>query len=141
MIRFFDTSALVKRYVEEPGSAMVRAALRAHPVTVARVTLAEAAAATARAFRLGALTAEQRDAILSRLPLDFARLSVVEIRPALVARVPDLVARYPLRAYDAIQLAAAITVRQSRSAVELWCADGELRQAAIADGFRVITPS
>lgn len=39
MIRFFDTSALVKRYVGEPGSAMVRAALRAHPVVVARVTL------------------------------------------------------------------------------------------------------
>lgn len=52
MIRFFDTSALVKRYVEEPGSAMVRATLRAHPCTVARVTLAEAAAAVARACRL-----------------------------------------------------------------------------------------
>lgn len=141
MIRFFDTSALVKRYVEEPGSAMVRATLRAHPCTVARVTLAEAAAAVARACRLGAISEVQRDAIFARLPHDFARLSVVEIRPALVARVPELVMRYPLRAYDAIQLAAALTVRQAGASVELWCADGELLQAATAEGLRIVTPS
>jgi predicted nucleic acid-binding protein len=55
VIRFFDTSAFVKRYVEEPGSAMVRATLREHPVTVARVAMAEAAAAIARAVRLGVI--------------------------------------------------------------------------------------
>jgi predicted nucleic acid-binding protein len=101
VIRFFDTSALAKRYVEEPGSAMVRAALLRHAVVVARVTLAEVAAAVARAARNGSLTQAQRDTILGRLPADFAKLQVVEIRPALVARVPALVARYPLRAYDA----------------------------------------
>ena len=141
MIRFFDTSALVKRYVEEPGSAMVRATLRAHHVAVARVTLAEAAAAVARAARLGAISEAQRNVILARLPQDFARLSVIEIRPALVARVPELVVRHPLRAYDAVQLAAAMTVRQTGAAVELWCADGELLQAAMAEGLRVVTPA
>lgn len=141
MIRFFDTSALVKRYVEEPGSTMVRVALRAHPVVVARVTLAEAAAAAARAGRLSAITNAQRDAILARLPQDFARLQVIEIRPALVARVLSLVTRYPLRAYDAIQLAAASVVRETGTSVEVWCADGELVEAARGEGFRVITPS
>jgi hypothetical protein len=46
-----------------------------------------------------------------------------------------------LRAYDAIQLAAAITVRQTGLSVELWCTDGELGGSAIAEGFRVVTPS
>lgn len=141
MIRFFDTSAFVKRYVEESGSAMVRAALRAHAVVVARVTLAETAAAVARATRLGVISEAQRDVILARLPEDFAKLQVVEIRPALVARVPGIVVRYPLRAYDAIQLAAAITVRQTGLAVELWCADGDLAVSAMSDGFRVILPA
>jgi uncharacterized protein len=141
LIRFFDTSALVKRYVEEPGSSMVRSALRSHAVAVARVTLAEAAAAVARAARTGILTEAHRDIILARLPEDFAKLQVVELRPALVARVPALVVRYPLRAYDAIQLAAAGVVRQTGLAVEMWCADGDLAAAAVADGFRVITPA
>lgn len=141
MIRFFDTSAFVKRYVEETGSSMVRTALRSHSVVVARVTLAEAAAAVARAARTGALTEAQRDVILARLPEDFTKLSVIEIRPALVARVPGLVVRYPLRAYDAIQLAAAGSVRQTGLAVEMWCADGDLAAAAMAEGFRVVTPA
>ena len=88
MIRFFDTSAFVKRYVGEPGSTMVRAALRNHAVVVARVTLAEAAAAVARAARDGVVTEKQRDVILARLPEDFAKLQVVEVRPALVVMVP-----------------------------------------------------
>ena len=141
MIRFFDTSALAKRYVEEPGSAMVRAALARHTVAVARVTLAEVAAAVARAARNGFLTEAQRDTILARLPADFGKLQVIEVRPALVARVPALVARYPLRAYDAIQLAAAVAVRQSGLAVEIWCADGDLSAAAVAEGFRLVTPT
>lgn len=141
MIRFFDTSALVKRYVDEPGSAMVRASLRTHAVVVARVTLAEAAAAVTRAARSGALSGEQRDVILARLPVDFARMQVVEVRAALVARVLELVVSHPLRAYDAIQLSAAISVRQTGIAVEIWCADGDLAAAARAEGFRVITPS
>jgi len=68
-------------------------------------------------------------------------LQIIEIRPALVARVPDLVTRHPLRAYDAIQLAAATTVRETGTSVEIWCADGELVEAARGEGFRVITPS
>jgi predicted nucleic acid-binding protein len=141
VIRFFDTSALVKRYVEELGSPMVRVALRNHAVVVARITLAEAAAAVARAARAGALTQGQRDVILARLPEDFAKLQVVEVRSALVARVPALVVRYPLRAYDAVQLAAALSVRQTGSAVEMWCADGDLAAAARGEGFHVVTPS
>jgi uncharacterized protein len=141
VIRFFDTSALVKRYVDEPGSTMVRAAIRTHAAVVVRVTLAEAAAAIARAARSGAITDEQRDVILGRLPEDLAKLQVVEVRPALVARVLTLVVRYPLRAYDAVQLAAAITVRQTGIAVEVWCADGDLAAAALAEGFRVVIPS
>jgi predicted nucleic acid-binding protein len=95
----------------------------------------------ARATRNGSLTQAQRDTILGRLPADFAKLQVVEIRPALVARVPALVARYPLRAYDAIQLAAAVGVRRTGLAVEIWCADGDLAAAAVAEGFRLVTPA
>ena len=140
MIRFFDTSAFVKRYVDEPGSAMVRAALRTHTIAVARATFAEAAAAVARASRLGVMNDAQRDVILDRLPVDFSRLSVIEMRRAVVERVPTLVTRYPLRGYDAIQLASALTLRQTGLAVEVWCADGVLLEAAAAEGCHVVKP-
>ncbi len=140
MIRFFDTSAFVKRYVEEPGSAIVRMTLRSHPATVARATFAEAAAAVARACRLGAMSEMERDVILDRLYVDFSQLSVVEMRRAIVERVPLLVTRYPLRGYDAVQLASALAVRDTGISVELWCTDAILLDAASAEGFRVIKP-
>ena len=73
MIRFFDTSALVKRYVDEPGSGMVRAAIRTHAAVVVRVTLAEAAAAIARAARGREVDARGGDAARGGEPVKAAR--------------------------------------------------------------------
>lgn len=137
MIHFLDTSALVKRYVAESGSAEVRRRFRSGVIAVARIAYAELSAALARRQREGGLTREAFDSILDRLDRDFSRLVVVEIRPALVAQVPDLVRRFPLRGYDAVQLAAALTLR-SRSAVELWGADGDLLSAARSEGLKVV---
>lgn len=90
MTRFFDTSALAKRYMSEPGTPMVRATLRAHAVVVARVTFAELAASVARAARMAVITAAQRDAILARVTLDFSRLQIVELRASMLAGIPEL---------------------------------------------------
>jgi predicted nucleic acid-binding protein len=141
LTRFFDTSALAKRYISEPGSPLVRSTLRANPVSVARITYAELAASVARAWRLAAISEAQRDAILGRLARDFALLNIVEVRAALVGLVPDLVVRHPLRGYDAVQLATALTIRASGQAVEFWAADAALCQAAGAEGLRVVNPS
>jgi hypothetical protein len=78
---------------------------------------------------------------LARLAGDFAHMNIVEIRAALVALVPDLVMRHPLRGYDAVQLAAALTVRTSGMAVEFWSSDVGLCQAAATEGLRVVNPN
>jgi hypothetical protein len=127
----------VKRYVAESGSAEVRHRVRNGVTAVARIAYAELAAALARRNREGSLAMSAFDSILGRLDRDFSRLVVVEIRPPLIARVPDLVRRFPLRAYDAIQLAAALTLR-SRTALALWAADGELLSAARSEGLKVV---
>lgn len=141
MIRFFDTSALAKRYISESGSSLVRTTLRAHPVSVARITYAELAASVARAFHLAAISEAQRDAILARIAGDFSRLDVVEIRATLVGLVPGLVVRHPLRGYDAVQLAATLTVDASGQSVEFWSADAVLCQAAATEGLRTVNPA
>jgi predicted nucleic acid-binding protein len=138
--RFFDTSALAKRYISEPGTAMVRATLRAQTVAVARVTYAELAASVARAARMAAITQAQRDAILDRLTLDFSRLQVIELRASMLTVIPELVVHHPLRGYDAVQLATALHVQASGNPVEFWTTDETLRVAAIAEGLRVVVP-
>ncbi|MBV9946203.1 MAG: hypothetical protein JOZ69_05090 [Myxococcales bacterium] len=58
-----------------------------------------------------------------------------------MALVPELVLRHPIRGYDAVQLAAALTVRASGQAVEFWSSDAALCQAAANEGLRIVNPA
>ena len=136
MIRFFDASALVKRYVREPETPVVRRLLADRRAAVSRLSEAEVSSALARRKREGDLDAGDHAAALSALRADLERLDVVELVPEVVARVHELLARHALRAGDALQLAAAIALRvEPESPAEFVCWDDRLRAAASAEGF------
>jgi predicted nucleic acid-binding protein len=136
VIHYLDTSALVKRYVDESGSARVRPLFRGKTVATARIAYAEIAATVARLHRERAMNETARDSIYARLDGDFAALTVVEIRAPLMRRVPELVARLPLRGYDAVHLAAALSISDHGAAVTFWAADAALVGAARTEGLR-----
>lgn len=136
MIHYLDTSALVKRYVDEPGSRSMLPLFRAGNVATVRIAYAEIAAAIARLCRERAMDETERDEIYERLDPDFASMTVVEVRAALVRRVPDLVKRRPLRGFDAIHLVAALTLRDRGAVITFWAADRVLIEAALAEGLR-----
>ena len=115
------------------GASLFR---RKRPIAVARIASAELAAAVARQHREGALSETVRDAILARLGRDFAQMTVVEVRAAMLSRVPEIVVRWPLRGYDAVQLAAALTLRASGVSTTFWSSDGNLVTAALGEGLR-----
>jgi predicted nucleic acid-binding protein len=137
MIYFLDTSALVKRYVAEPGSAMVRGLFsRKRKVAVSRLAFAEVIAAAARRRREGTLSGPVHERIVGRLADDLSNLIVVEVRQASLYDVPGLCDRHPLRAYDAVQLSAALVLRRTSSAIDFWTTDRTLRLAALGEGLR-----
>jgi predicted nucleic acid-binding protein len=140
LIHFLDTSALAKRYVTEPGSQEVRALFRRGVVAAARITQAELLAALARAWRLGVITEAQRATTFQRVAEDFAAFTIIEIRPMMLQRVAELVVRHPLRGYDAVQLAAALAVRDHGGSVRFWSADRQLVAAALAEGLGARVP-
>jgi len=141
MIHYLDTSALVKRYVQEPGTAAVRALFRrgVHLAT-ARTAHPELVATLARLCRAGDLSPKTRDGIFARVESDLSAMTIVEIRPALLRRIPPLVLRRPLRGFDAIHLAAALALRDQGVAVDFWVADTKLADAAREEGLRAIEP-
>ena len=75
---------------------------------------------------------------LARLRRDLERIDVVELSAPLVERVHALVARHPLRASDALHLAAALLLRDAAGLVELVGYDERLVVAARAEGFSVL---
>lgn len=136
MIYYLDTSALVKRYVAEPGSQAVRRTIGAKTVATSRVAYAELAATAARLAREGSIDLRGRDRILTRLEADFAAMTVVELRPVVLRKAAELVTRAPLRGYDAVHLASAVVLAQRGASVDFWSSDALLVRAARAEGLR-----
>jgi uncharacterized protein len=107
-MRYFDASALVKRYVRETGSLTVRRLLSTDSSATSRVSVVEITSALTRRAREGAFTDVERDRALTALERDIPFLLIVELAPDVVKRAQTLLQRWPLRSGDAIQLATCM---------------------------------
>ena len=148
-VTYCDASALVKRYVVEVGSPWVRrmVARPVHPVLyTAALTEVEVRSALQRLVREGRLDTAQAQRLTQRVAQHFTRrYQLIRITRTVVAQAGRLVESHPLRAYDAVQLACALTVRrlmhQRGVPPPLFvAADTTLLAAARAEGFLVDNP-
>jgi uncharacterized protein len=147
---FFDTSALVKRHVNEVGSAWVRSLVRAkagHRLYIARITAVETFAAITRRQHSGDLSPAQAGAILGHFRRHLTqRYRVIELTPSHFAGAMLMARKHRLRAYDAVQLAVAVEVNRLQQyaglgRVTLVSADQEINAAATVEGLTVKDPS
>ena len=134
---YLDSSAAVKRYVAETGTALVQAAIQQDPfvatVIITRVEVHAALAAAARAGRVLNLPA-----LVATFRRDWSNHLVISIDNALVDHASDLAERHALRGYDAVQLAAALAASQAAGALRFGTFDLALRRAALAEGLSLL---
>jgi len=147
---FFDSSALVKRFAQEQGSAFVLRLLRPsakNRLYAARITEVEVCAALSRRRKANTINAAQAAKGLRRLrhdlPRRFTQIAMAENVLVEASRLAETLA---LRGYDAVQLAAAIAANNERvlnglSPLIVVSADGELNDAARAEGLNVEDPN
>ena len=149
-VYFFDSSALVKRHVKEAGSRWVRNLTKpkaAHTLYIVRITAVEITSAVTRRQRGGYLAAAQAGAILGHFRRHLLhRYSIVELTPALADEAMRVARTHGLRAYDAVQLAAALEVSrlyqtEGLNPVTLISADQSLNTAAVVEGLAIDDPS
>ncbi|RJX24930.1 MAG: PIN domain-containing protein [Dethiobacter sp.] len=143
MICYFDTSALVKLYVEEDGSDIVTKAVeRCSLVSTSKVAYAEARAAFARSRREGILTEIDYEDIRENFQEDWTSYFSLEVTDRIIMKTGKLVERYCLRGFDAIHLASAIVLAESLKEEELLtgCWDARLWEAFRKAGFKIIPP-
>ncbi|MEX0804876.1 MAG: type II toxin-antitoxin system VapC family toxin [Candidatus Binatia bacterium] len=88
---YFDTSALVKRYVRERGSAQIGSLLRRHDLLSSAITPVEVLSALWRRKRNGDLSEENFSATLSRVQSDRIRWELVEAGGAVLRRAEEIV--------------------------------------------------
>ena len=147
---FFDSSALVERYLTEVGSTWVAALFDqaiGHTIIVATITPLESAAAIAARHRSGFITQPERDDLVDLLALHFdANYRQVAIGEPVLGRAVELTQRYRLRGYDAVQVATALAVNEQYMAaglpaLTLVSADNDVNVAAQAEGLQAENPN
>ena len=114
MIFFFDTSALVKRYLHEKGSVRVRRLLQTGGATFYQtfITPLEMTSAFYRQHRENHISIEDLSLLLRSYAVhSHSEYLLVPYAETLTDLAAALVSRYPLRALDAIQLASALELR------------------------------
>jgi len=149
-LNVWDTSALVKLYVTERGSAHARATAGADDIVISAITIVEVAAALRRRTLTGDIDPTARDAIYRRLLADTGGFTVIEVTPAVRMEAARLLLAEPLiagrlRGFDAVQLATANLWFQALRPITLdpgafVVADGALGTAAAALGLPVENP-
>ena len=139
-MRFWDSSAIIPLCLAEPASEMVKnLAVKDEDLIVWWMTRVECVSAIARRCREGGLTVQaERQA---RVALAALAGEWSEVQPAepVRHRAERVLMVHPLRAADALQLAAAlIWTEEATSGAEFVSLDQNLRESALKEGFTVL---
>jgi predicted nucleic acid-binding protein len=135
MVVYLDTSSLVKLYVEEEDSPRIADLVKSSTVTATSlIAYTEARAAFARRFRENAFTPDEYRHLISVFDKDWENYLIVRVTKELVRLAGNLAEKHGLRAFDAIHLSSAITLRGEISAPLIFsCSDRKLQQASNAE--------
>ena len=142
---FLDTSALVKLYVQEPGTDRLLPLVSDQPdnrFAVLAISVVEVRSAIRRRQRAGDIDASAAATILEsvqhHLETRFIRQA---INDTVIDTALEMVDRYALRAYDAVQLAGCLVLRTlSTEAFTFVCSDHRLLEAARSEQLKVLDP-
>lgn len=133
---YFDSSALVKMLLDEPGSDVARSLWSgADLVITSIVAYAEVRVALAMASRLGRLAESDNTRAKVYWESMWRSVSIVEATRDVVETAGSLAERHQLRGFDAIHLASASVVSPTLLIVATW--DQQLSDAAVAMGYSV----
>lgn len=147
---FLDSSAVVKRYINERGSGFIDGLVdieHSNNVFLAQITRVEVASAFARRRKRETLADIDAVAALNSFTIELADIYLtVYITTEIVTAATEIATRHALRGYDAIQFAAALAANRDLTengydALTFVSADDDLNSAAIAEGLAVENPN
>ena len=144
---YLDTSALVKLYVRETGTDRLLQLQSRSPedrFAVLAISAVEARSAIRRRERAGDLDPSVAALILDRLQQNLDSTFLRQpLTDAVLDRAVEMIDRYPLRAYDAVQLAGCLALKAGAGghSPTFVCSDQQLLAAAHSELLPVLDPS
>lgn len=135
---YWDSSALIKKYLKEDGSKAVLQWLGTVSVlATSQLTYAEVHATFARKLREKDISLKTYKDTCSLFEADWKAMAIVRVEDKLLPKIRSLLTKHPLRSADSVHLASAIYISEysSNNPLPFACADNKLLQAAISEGL------
>lgn len=106
---YLDASALVKRYIREPGTAEVEEVVRvAQSVATSLITRVEVSSSFAKAVRMRVISEHIARNQLALFRNDWGSIASLNVTQAVAELAEGYAGDFGLRAYDAVHLASAV---------------------------------
>lgn len=146
---YLDSSALIKRYVQEVGTAKIDKMLQSDVAAAftSALTFAEVHATLGRRAKDKSLSLSQFSSARNKFDSDWtAAFNVVDLQPSVLAIVRNLVDQFTLRGADLVHLASSIWLRDTHFAGAIKAelvfvtSDKQLANAAATSGLSVFNP-
>jgi len=138
-MRFWDSSAIIPLCLKEKASEAVKGLMKDDEnIVVWWTTYIECLSALSRRQREGVLTSG--DAAKARSVLSALAAAWSEVQPTELVRLraERLLSIHPLRAADALQLAAALVwAQETPRGLDFVCLDQNLRESSLKEGFSI----
>jgi predicted nucleic acid-binding protein len=133
----------VKLYADEPGQQAIRAL---ELLVISAITRVEVPSALWRKARTRELEDGAASILVSAFTSDFhgdpasgPRFAIIALTESVLIAAAREAGRHALRAYDAVQLASALAVREADPRCsDFACFDTDLRRAARREGFTLV---
>jgi predicted nucleic acid-binding protein len=140
---YLDTSALVKLYVRESGSADLYSQMQASQLSATSwLTYVEFVAALTRSMRMKTLSRSSAGRKLAQFQHGWSDLMQVEVTLVVITRAANIAWDHGLRGYDSLQLASALIWQETLAEpVTLAAYDLELWDVAAKVGLHNFPPA
>jgi uncharacterized protein len=136
---YFDTSVLVKNYVQERGTASAQVLLRRHSFLSSSITPVELMSALTKKQSTGELLTEDLPGIMARVQEDRSYWILVDVSATVLSQGEELVQRTRMRTLDAIHVASLASFQETSGMRSPFItADARQREAARQVGLDVI---
>ncbi len=131
-LSYFDSSVLIKRYVDEPESKFVDKIWvdDSNKIATSSLSYAEIFAAFYRLYREGVLSLKNLKLILIEFEQDWKGLVIIDFTSEVRDIVPQLIKKISLKGADLVQMACVAFLNARSVPVILYTTDARMKTAA-----------
>jgi uncharacterized protein len=137
---YFDSSALLKRYLNEKGDAKVRGLFdKSERIFVSAVTHVECASAFQRLLQTKFIDKSEYERLTTEIAIDFPFFETVPFDEDVKQIALRVIEKHPLKPLDTIQLASLIYIAEEVESFVV--CDNKLKKCSKEEGFKIIDPT